>query len=526
MFQRRSKLKIAFCLLGGASLIAPASAVPTKELGAPNATVVDIKSLSDEQLRVKLRAGYGTKDPDYCNEISPILAEMLIRGTFPKAIQQGKDAADLQCAVIERRWSVAYEKLLLVEKSSQQSLGKYGFDIARIANQNVAAVDRLESMAAAPDEKEFLTITLQQIFELNRSLGKKNNKKDQERMFNAIYKSPHFNKLHADDQSSVASSLLDFEVDSTKFLKITEYVELFSTIYAFEDKLANRKYEKIWPELERAAGPNMSIVAEKNVKNALKHYEADKTNRNAFQRAVHALHFAGKFEEAVTLAQTFDHKPDSILAMTEDDAWALNVEAYALDALGKVADADRVFDLIASIPYRPDDNGWLVNFVINRALRLVELGKWQQGYDAAIIAGNIAEKSGSPYARMLVKQAKGCALVNLGRRKEAAAILDEMFVNRKDAYAAAAAALLCLGDDDRAAKTVIDALDDKNGDGDVINDMQKKEFQIFYSRPTLPRIRERLRERADVKAQFEKVARDIPDTMMPLGGVRREKLKG
>ena len=525
MFQTSGKLNIAFFFFVSISLSAPTSGVPTKQIVDANAVKNEIKSLSNEELSFRLNSDGKSDNPNFC-VISLLLGEALSRKTLPNAIRQAKDAADLQCAVVEQRWAVAYKMLLLFEKSSQQSLGKYGFDIARIAGQNVAAVERLERMAAAQDEKDFLTISLQQIFELFRSLGKEGKKKDQERMFNAIYKSPHFSKLHPDDQSSVASTLLDLELGKTKSSEVARYIELFSTIYAFQDKLTNRKYEKLWPELERAAGSNMTIVAEKNVRNALKHYEADKNNRNAFQRAVHALHFAGKFEEAITLAQTFDHKPDSILAMTEDDAWALNAEAYAFDALGKTSDAGRVFDLIVSIPYSPEKNGWLVNFAINRALRLVELGKWQQGYDAAVFAGTVAEKSGSSYAKMLVKQAKGCALVNLDRRKEAAAIVDEMFVARKDAYAAAAAALLCLGDDDRAAKTVIDALDDKEGNGDMINDMQKKEFQIFYSRSALPRIRERLRERADVKARFEKVARDIPDAMMPVGGVRREKLKG
>lgn len=522
----RDHLKLAtfLCYFSGSLLAAPVLKASEPEIAQTN-RLSDIKSVSDADLEEKLKTVMDDGVPDYCNVIGPIIAEMIERGSFSGVIKLQKSHADFQCAITERRWADAYQKMLVFEELVGRSMGSFGFTIAQIADQNMAAVARLERIASDPDNKEFLALDMNSVFAVSSSLSRNKQVKANKRMWMAMYESESFNQLGAGLKSDVAAILLEIDADRGQFQKASEYVGLLANIHIFPDMLAERKYERIWSVLEQAAGTNMSIMANKAVVEASDRYMANKEDRQAFQQAVHSLHFAGKFEEAVKLAQTFDHSPDNILKMTEDDAWALNVEAYSLDSMGQTADAERVFDLIASIPYRPQENGWLVNFVINRASRLVETGNWQKGYDAALIAENVTEKSGSPFAKMLVGQAKACALIKLGRMKEAAPIVDALFQKRKDAYSAAASAMLCADDENRAAAVVIDALKDKDGDGQVVRDIQKREFQMFYTRSALPRLRDRLRNRPDVSAAFNKVARDIPDNMMPLAGTRREQLK-
>ena len=99
-------------------------------------------------------------------------------------------------------------------------------------------------------------------------------------------------------------------------------------------------------------------------------------------------------------------------------------------------------------------------------------------------------------------------------------------MQRKESYSSAATALLCAGDIDRAAQLVIEALSDPVYAETMVDDLQKPEFQLFYTQSVLPTMREELLMRADVRSAYDKVGRDIPDAYIPLAGRRRVELAG
>lgn len=228
---------------------------------------------------------------------------------------------------------------------------------------------------------------------------------------------------------------------------------------------------------------------------------------------MHSLHFAGRYEEAVALARTYDHSDAGLAAMTEQDAWALNVEAYSLDRLGRFDEAETLFDrLVMAQKDNPDAQYWLINFAINRASRLVEMEKSEKGLDALTYAATLR---GSPFADMLIRRDKICALNQLGRREEATELLSITYEKRKDSYTSAAQAHLCANQDDKAAAILIEGMSDEDARSEVVRRLQRKEFDLFYTLSANPDLYSRLRHRPDVARVFDQYGRDIPENFIP-----------
>lgn len=141
-----------------------------------------------------------------------------------------------------------------------------------------------------------------------------------------------------------------------------------------------------------------------------------------------------------------------------------------------------------------------------------------------MLAHEVTEQSGSPFAKMLVRKARICALVNLGRKDEASPLLVEAYKQRADSYSTAAEAYLCASDDDKAAAIVLDALKDPDRRYDMAQELQPNDFEIFYVREILPDLRERLRKRPEIDAEFNSFARDLPDRLIPAASLRRREI--
>jgi tetratricopeptide (TPR) repeat protein len=504
-----------------AALFLSAMALPTPLIAAD---LPDLKKLSDKELIALYDKVRAPKKPDFCNQLSPVLAELLKRPGIQGALQDQKILADFNCALKEGNWTTAYRLMPDTEDIIGESLDSLGFLIALFSDHPENAAERLSVLAAASDGEEFLSISEDSLFQLLRDLWVGKHFAARAATADALMKSPHFKKLSADLQSSMAGAIIDEEGRLGRFERSGKLLDKIDSPYRFMDFLSMREYAPIWPQVEKAAGANLSNVLERQLKKDLAAYKKAPDDRQAFQSAAHALLFAGQFENVISHVSSFDHSEANIANATEDDAWALNVEAYALDALGRKAEAEAIFDKIAAIPYDPDKNGWLVNFTINRGSRLVELGQWEKGLEAATLAGTITEKSGSLYAKMLVRRDKICALNKLGRADEAKPLVEEIFELRKESYTTAATGLLCAGDIERAAQIIVEGLSDPVHSSGVAGDLQKPEFQLFYTQSKLPSLRETLLPRADVRAAFEKVAREIPDGFIPLAGKRRAEM--
>jgi tetratricopeptide (TPR) repeat protein len=474
-------------------------------------------ALSDDALLQQFKSENAKKTPDFCSVLSPVLGEMRRRDSFSGPIQLLAAEADLQCAIDERRWQDAFKifdaKSMLPEAKGDPLTGIW---LAFMAKQDGESASRLAAEAGNATSSVLSTINSDIIYRLLGNL-QESDKPLRSVLLEAIFASAQFGELNSNVQSFIAEQLLLQDAVSGKMNRVESLLSKIDRPDTFIDLLGSRKYQNMWPVIENAAGPNLSSVSQAYIEKTKNQFTQYPDDAERLQKYGHALLYAGRFEQVI---ETVNIKIDPQLS--EDQAWALNVKAYALDSMGAHEQAEKIFDSIARIPYKGEDDYWLVSFTINRALRLSEYGHHKK----ALQAVQLAEKMpGSDFANMLVRYAKVCSLIGLGRNAEAKPILEIMYAKRKDAYSTAATALLCAGDDDRAASVVIEALSEAQFSDDIASELQGRDFELFYSRFALPNLRERLMKREDVRAAFEKVARDIPIAFIPEASLKRNELK-
>lgn len=513
MIKSKNPGVLVFCVVLGATVAVPASAKS------------DLASLSDDKLLSRYSSATQDDNADHCKLVPSMLNEMAKRPRLSSRVGGARLYSKYICAWTEGRYKDAYQLSSQLEAASGVSLGDdIGFILAVSAEEYPAAASRVIKMAGAPDGSAFGRMEIDYFWELSRQLVRNKHDEMRLKMFRAVADSPHWERLAPEARSGVAQVTIALDARNGSYSRAKTLGNDLRGPYPFFELLAHRQTEPIWPLLEELAGANMQRIAEADVAAKAEIYNRDKSNRKAFQHYAHALHFAGKFEEAIALVQTLDHSPKALLKATEDDLWAMNIEAYALDSLGRKAEAEVIFDKMAALPYDAGSRDWLVNFVINRASRLVGLGKWEKGLEATMFAHEITEKSGTPYAKMLVRKARICALLNLGRTAEAAPLLVEAYERREDTFVTAAEAHLCAGQDDKAAAIVLEALKDPNHVYNMVEELQGEDFEIFYVREILPSLRDRVKQRPEIDAAFNAVARDLPDRMIPGASLRRREI--
>ena len=283
--------------------------------------------------------------------------------------------------------------------------------------------------------------------------------------------------------------------------------------------LTQRKYASLWPKIEARAGANLETIGAENVAIARQRLTNAPGDRDRFSDAAYALHFHGEYEEVIALAQSWRDREERGVGIEEGDAWALNLQAYAFDALGQPERADAIFDELAS--YDPVEHDWVINFVINRASRLVGYGRWEEGLAAAQLARTVR---GSTYAEMIVAKDHACALAALGRADETAVELDFLRENKVESVALAAQGLLCLGLRDEAAALLIEAFDDPATRESAIDALLSSEADLFYTESILPSARSLLSEYPALAEAFAEHARDLPEAYVPRASQRREDL--
>ncbi|WP_298463874.1 hypothetical protein [uncultured Erythrobacter sp.] len=286
--------------------------------------------------------------------------------------------------------------------------------------------------------------------------------------------------------------------------------------------LTDRKYETIWPQIEQRAGKNLSSTGKRNVELTLARLENSPSDRDRFSDAAHALHFNGQFEDAIDLADQWQRREERGVALEEGDAWALNIQAYAYDSLGQTAKADAVFDRLAAVD--PDENGWVVSFVINRASRLVGQGRWEEGLAATELARSVAEENGNTYAKLLIARDRACALLKLDRMDAAMSELEFMRENVDDGAKIVVQGLLCFGFKDEAAKIMLDMFADPDKRVTAIDAFEVGDLDLFYTQSLLPDASDLLATSPELAAELAKYMRPMPEDLIPAASLKRVKL--
>ena len=473
-------------------------------------------NLSDDSLQLALNAAVAGEDSDYCEEISPLLREMARRGSLTRSVERSGAMAGMFCAKDQRQWPDAYSHLLRAEESGWTDAGSLGFGIALYAEKYNDALERLLFLANLDDYTEIMGVYVEDVLFLKSALSGDGAANAKRRMLQGLFDSPHFSQFSPRLQQPIAYDLLAMDADNGRFEGVDGRLAYIKDPMAYINLMADRKFAPIWPVLEGSVGPNMSFVVDSALGESAKLYAETPSSDYALQEYAHALLYAGKFEQVVALVDVED-----MAKITEQQGWALNVKAYALDVLGRTAEADDIFDAIARIPYKPETNDWLVSFAINRAYRLTELGRFEEALEANRLAESIP---GSGYANMLTLRNSICSLAGLNRLDELKPFVADLYEKWENSYAVAAAAMLCINDIEKAASIVLEALADPEFSGDMATELQRPEFNLFYTRGVLPVLYVALQGRADVREALYKAGRFIPDEYIPEAGRMRMKI--
>ncbi len=292
---------------------------------------------------------------------------------------------------------------------------------------------------------------------------------------------------------------------------------------SYIDLLTSRDYEPFWPQIEARAGTNLATIGAEHVRMTAARLINAASDRDRLSAAAHALHYNGQYVDAIALAQRWRARSGPDAPFEEGDGWALNIEAYAHDALGQPEKADAVFEELAKLD--PDENPWAVNFVINRASRLVGQGRWQEGLKATALAREVAEKHGSPYAKMIIARDRACALERLGRAQEASSELAFLRENAGEAIQFAVRGLLCHGQRDEAAALLLAALRDETDRGGALAAFLTDELDLFYTASILPDARDLLADYPELAGELALHMRAMPAAFVPQAALRRVALK-
>ncbi|WP_338445394.1 hypothetical protein V5F89_09400 [Pelagerythrobacter marensis] len=504
-----------------AALVLGAVPATAQQASEATGTARDYGAMSDAELEAALE-GLGDAWIDRCEISEPLLAELSTRPA-KEDYRSGMLLARMACADRQGAYERAADALAEYEKDFDPlSFLGLGFYLDSRRDDAASALARLERFAntATHETAEALNIDgLQAAATLARKHGREDAFED---LAFRLFQSPLYASVSGEVQSGIAYWALVPAIRANDEALIDEALGQIRNPTSYPDFLALREYEPAWPQIERRVGEHFTAITEAFRHWAAARYENAPHDRDRFSDAAHALYFDGRFEEAAALARKWRERPDAFDTIEEGDAWALNIEAYALDALGRIAEADAVFDRLAELP--ADENPWVVSFVINRGSRLVGQRRFAEGLEAARLAREVAEEHGNTYARMLVARDHVCALHELGRGEEAGADLAYLRENRVERVTLVVQALLCAGQRDEALAMLIDGIGDERTRAGVIIGLLPEEYDLFYTASLLPRPRDLLATSRELRTAYERWAREIPDTFVPAASRKRVPL--
>lgn len=283
---------------------------------------------------------------------------------------------------------------------------------------------------------------------------------------------------------------------------------------SYLDFLIDREYAPIWPQVAQAAGPHLQTIIAQDVAKTTAELAANPADKAKRQAAARARLFASDYAGVVALAAAVDHSRGGLEKIVEDDAWLLNLEVKALDGLGRRADADRIFDDLTALP--AGGRGWMVNFVINRADRLVGQGRWAEALPAAELAVKVAATQGSPYAKEVAAVDRYCAAIKADPSRDLSAWWQEIDANWKDNVGSAVQAAQCKGDRDAALRYLRGGLNDEDHRHSVLLLLQPRKADFYRDQGNMfEEPRKYLAEDAELKALFDKYGRDLPAELLP-----------
>jgi transglutaminase-like putative cysteine protease/tetratricopeptide (TPR) repeat protein len=269
----------------------------------------------------------------------------------------------------------------------------------------------------------------------------------------------------------------------------------------------DRRYEALWPELDRQGADGFRKVLEREVSAAAAAQKAAPASYPLAQRLVTALRRLGRLQEAADLARPMVSDHATVENVGEDAAWLVDAYANVLQSQGKPGEALAAFDDLMKMGI--DNYPWLVSLAINRATVLNAMGRHGEVL-TALAELEVAGKP-SPYGRRWMDAEKACALHGLGRGAEAAPLERAMALDPSVNPEALTRATACRGDVAAVAAQLVARLDDEyRRDGVLGQFLPSTDSPLgmpFEAR--VQAVMKQARARPEVQAALRRVGRTI-----------------
>lgn len=492
-------------------------AAPLAAQESSASTAPDYASMSNAELSAAWKAL--DSDAPACTVRLPIMQEFERRQSGNVELEKANLNLGMWCAYEAREFASAHQQLLALEQAGGEIHSELALHLAALEGDDEEVLARAKKMLLAETAESQSRLSPELYWFARNDIKDAAVTESLRSVESQAAATPALENFDQDLQQSFLFSGVRIAAKNGDAALGEKLLQKINRPDSLTPILASRKYEALWPAAEARAGVHYSAISAAFRSDALARRAAEPEDAETLNEVARALYQNGDFAELIEVVDGATQRPDLSETIVEDEAWALNLKAYALDAVGKNEEAGQVFDFLVSEPLQAKD--WSVNFAINRALRLVGQGRWEEGLAATELAKGIADKSGTTYARMLVAGNFICALDALDRSTEAREHLDYTDKNAAEHPHIAAAAFQCSGNDERAAQVMLDGLRDEEKREGLLEELQPVEFDLFYSPSILPRPRDLLTTHAALREEFFKHARLIPAQFYPAASLKR-----
>ncbi|MBI1404474.1 MAG: hypothetical protein GC147_14865 [Porphyrobacter sp.] len=503
-----------------ALIFAAASAAPLSAQQGEPGPLPDFEAMSGEELRQLFSASKSRWLDEPCRFGVPITTAMQDKIGDAVPIRRARIFAEIFCADKEKRFADGAARVREYEAlAPRQPLVDLGLYFARRledADMALAILSGLEGEAFGQLQKDSFWGT-------TRMIARQGRGEALDALALRWADAGAFAFVDGDLHEGLAIRALREAARAGRADVVDRLLLSITSPPSYIDLLTSRVYEPFWPQIEARAGEHLAAIGAENLRLKAARLTNAAGDRDRLSDAAHALHYNGQYADAIALARRWRDRAGPDAPFEEGDGWALNIEAYAYDAMGQPEKADAVFDELAKLD--PDTHPWVVNFVINRASRLVGQGRWKEGLKAAALARVVAEKHGSPYAKMIVARDHACALQRLERADEAAGELAFLRENWREGIAYAVRGLLCHGLRDEAAALLLEGLRDQSVRDSAVGAFRTDGLDLFYTASTLPDARDLLADYPELAGELAKYVREMPEAFIPQAALRRVALQ-
>jgi tetratricopeptide (TPR) repeat protein len=283
------------------------------------------------------------------------------------------------CAFDEKRYADSLRLLRQAEAENHaQGFDSLGLAAATMLDDGAEALARLRTIAFREDVGSlYPTLVVAAL----KAIRLKGFETQSDEIAYRVATGSGFDRMDPRAQEALAYGALGHAAATGQLGQVDALLGYMRSPYAAESLLALRKFEPIWPQVEAYVGANLADVTNSYLAWTARRLADKSDDADRVSAYAEAVFWAGRYEEAAGLAEKWLARSGRDGQLEEGDGWALNIKAYALSALGRQAEADKVFDDLAKLA--PAEHPWVVNFVINRQARLIDQGRWREGLAAS-----------------------------------------------------------------------------------------------------------------------------------------------